>query len=51
MLYINDFPAPLLNSCNCSHPSTLRILITVPFAESDAIKVPCELTVKASISD
>ena len=41
------FPDPRLNVCNVSPPSALKILMTVPRCDADAIKVPSGLTLRA----
>jgi hypothetical protein len=51
MLVINALPDPLLNSCNNTPSSALKILIIVPFVDAVAINVPSEFTAKAPTSD
>ena len=41
------FPEPRLKVCSVSPPSALKILMTVPRYDADAIKVPSGLTLKA----
>ena len=45
------FPDPLRNVYRVSPPSALKILITVPFWEADAISVPSGFTLSAPNSD
>ena len=45
------FPEPLRNVYRVSPPSALKILITVPFWEAEAINVPSGFTLRAPNSD
>jgi len=45
------FPLPLRSDYRVSPPSALKILITVPFCEAEAISVPSGLTLRAPSSD
>ena len=48
--YIIAFPDPRLKVCKVSPPSALKILITVPRCDAEAIKVPSGFTLSAPSS-